>query len=208
MDAGVDHLVYAAPDLEAAVDALERSLGVRAAPGGAHPGRGTRNALIALGPSSYLEIVGPDPDQPGPPRPRWLSVDAVVSPRLVRWAAPSQELEGRADAARRAGVELGAVLSGSRRRADGMLLSWRLTDPAVSPGEGIVPFFIDWSGSPHPAESAASGIALRGLRAEHPDPRRIEGLLRACGVDLEVGAGAAPALVATLETPRGTAELR
>jgi len=57
----VDHLVYAVPDLDAAVSDLERRLGVRAAPGGQHPGRGTSNALIAPGPDSYLALPAPDP---------------------------------------------------------------------------------------------------------------------------------------------------
>src|SRR5688500_16482444 len=59
----VDHLFYATPDLERGIAEIKRLVGVRATPGGKHPGRGTRNAFIALGPNSFLEIVAPDPDQ-------------------------------------------------------------------------------------------------------------------------------------------------
>lgn len=59
--ARVDHLVYATPDVDRTVDELERRLGIRAAPGGRDPARGTKNALLALGARSYLEIVGERP---------------------------------------------------------------------------------------------------------------------------------------------------
>src|SRR5690349_1247131 len=98
--ARVDHLVYAVPDVDAAVAALAERLGVRASPGGAHPGRGTRNALLALGDRAYLEIVGPDASQPAPARPRWLGVDDARVPRLTAWAAASPDVARDAAAAR------------------------------------------------------------------------------------------------------------
>jgi hypothetical protein len=88
----VDHLVYAVPDLDAAVADLERRLGVRASPGGPHPGRGTRNALIALDADSYLEILAPDPAQPAPVGGRWFGVDPVTPARLAGWAVKGRDL--------------------------------------------------------------------------------------------------------------------
>ncbi len=80
----IDHLVYATPDLKLGIDKLEKLLGVHATPGGQHLGLGTRNALIALGPLTYLEIVGPDPEQPKPARPHWFGIDELEAPRLAR----------------------------------------------------------------------------------------------------------------------------
>ncbi len=207
----VDHLVYAAPDLDAAVGDLERRLGVRASAGGRHIGEGTHNALVALGPASYLEILAPDPTQAPPPRPRWLGVDGLRAARLVRWAAREADLERRVAAAARAGVALGPILSGSRERSDGVLLEWRFTDPRAVVADGVVPFFIDWGATPHPAGGAAagaSGARLVDLRAEHPDPAPVRALLERLDIELAVTAGPAPALIAMLDTPRGRIELR
>src|ERR1043166_8868413 len=113
--AQVDHLVYTVPDLQQGIDSAERLFGVHATPGGQHPGLGTRNALIALGPSSYLEIIGPDPEQPKPAGPRRFGIDELKAPRIVRWVAKSNQLEAVAASAAQKGVKLGPVVPGSRR---------------------------------------------------------------------------------------------
>ncbi len=105
----LDHLVYGTPDLEETVDRLERQTGVRAAFGGQHLGHGTRNALIALGPASYLEILGPDPEQPEPDEPRWLSIDDLEAPRLITWAATASPLAPLVEQAAARGIALGRV---------------------------------------------------------------------------------------------------
>ena len=208
MIAPLDHLVYAAPNLEEAVAALEEQLGIRAAAGGRHPGEGTRNALIALGTDTYLEVVGPDPEAPPPPRPRWFGVDGLEAPRLTGWAVKGEDLEAIAATAWRAGVALGKVRKAGRMRPDGVALSWTVTDPHTVLEDGLVPFFIDWGDSPHPAATAAPGASLASLRAEHPDSPRLRALLAAIGVDLAVTDGPRPALIATLGTPKGLVELR
>src|SRR5689334_2522280 len=112
----VDHLVYATPDLERGIREVERLLGIRAIHGGQHPGRGTRNAIIPLGPGVYLEIIGPDPHQPTPTSPRWFDIDDLDQSKLVTWAAKTDDIHGVARAAKAHGVPLGDVRSGNRRR--------------------------------------------------------------------------------------------
>jgi len=206
--AKVDHLVYATLDLNSGVEEIEKLLGVRATPGGQHPGRGTRNALIALGPATYLEIIAPDPEQPPPETPRPFGIDGLKKSRLVTWVAKGVDLERLRDEAARKGARLGEVISGSRRRPDGVLLSWRYTDPKTVLADGLVPFFIDWGQSPHPSHTAAPGASLVALRAEHPDAPRVQRLLRELGLELPVQSGATPALVAIIDSPRGRVELR
>ena len=111
----LDHLVYATPDLSLGIETVDKLLGVRATPGGQHPGLGTRNALVALGPSSYLEIIGPDPDQPKPAGRRRFGIDELKAPRIVRWVAKGTELEKIRAAAAERDVKLG--LGDSRKPA-------------------------------------------------------------------------------------------
>jgi Glyoxalase-like domain len=206
--AQVDHLVYATPDLEAAVGQLEMILGVQAAPGGRHLAWGTRNALISLGEKAYLEIVGPDPEQPEPDWPRPFGIDKLDAPQLVTWAVKRTNLRQVVDEAKRRGVNLGDVLSGSRRRPDGVLLSWELTDPFQSLANGIIPFFIDWGETPHPAGCSTQGCSLFDLCGQHPDAEQVQVMLGSLGLCLRVVKDPVPTLVAFINTPGGMVELR
>jgi Glyoxalase-like domain len=203
----IDHLVYATPDLDVTVEALAALLGVRAVPGGRHPGRGTRNALLGLGGRCYLEVVGPDEDQAAPAEGRWFSIDHLDRARLVAWAVRDPDLDARSAEAVAAHLSLGPIVSGSRQRPDGERLSWRFTDPAVLAAGGVVPFLIDWGTGPHPADTLPQHVRLVELRAEHPDASRVQAFLRQLGVDVSVGPGERPRLAATLDTPRGRVDL-
>ena len=122
----LDHLVYAVPDLDDAVRDFEARSGVRPTPGGRHPGRGTHNALVALGPDRYLEIIAPDPTQPAPAEPRAFGLDGLRAPRVATWAAKALDLDARVERARAAGYDPGSVVAMSRERPDGVRLDWRL----------------------------------------------------------------------------------
>ena len=129
-------------------------MGVRAAPGGKHTGRGTHNALLSLGGSAYLEIIAPDPDQAEPAGPRPFGVDALKEPRLVTWAARSRDIERQAEEARADGYDPGQVAEMTRALPGGGDLRWRLTMPAERKGDGLVPFLIQWEPGAHPSETS------------------------------------------------------
>ena len=204
----LDHLVYGTPDVAKTIDDLERAWGVRAAWGGKHP-NGTHNALLSLGGGGYLEIIGPDPEQtPDPARPMSFGVDRLQSPKLLTWAIKAPGIAGWVKRARRAGYDPGAPQPLSRKRPDGMLLEWVLTRRQEPPGDGLLPFLIDWGETPHPANDAPAGCTFASLRAEHPDPGSIKVWTRALGEELDVRSGATPALIATIHTPNGRMELR
>lgn len=202
-DPRLDHLVYAAPDLDAAVAEFAEATGVEPAEGGRHLGRGTRNYLVAFGPTSYLEIVGPDLDHPadeGASIP--FGVDTLDAPRLVTWAVQPDDIAAAAQASAAAGADLGGIWPLSRRTPAGDLLEWRLAAPDVRPFDGITPFLIDWGATRHPASSGLPGLRLLGLRATHPEPAGVTVVVDALGVQLAVEPGP-PVLAALLDTPRG-----
>jgi hypothetical protein len=194
--------------LQRGIDTAEKLFGVRATPGGQHPGQGTRNALIALGPATYLEIIGPDPEQPMPAGGRRFGIDDLKAPHLLTWVAKGKSLEKFAVDAKADGIELGAVIPGSRTRPDGVVLSWTYTDPRVVLADRLVPYFIDWGSSPHPSATAAKGVTLVSLRAEHPDAERVQKMLERLGVDLAVTRGPRPSLIAAFDSPKGKVELK
>jgi hypothetical protein len=204
----VDHLAYATPDLEATISDLEKRLGVRPVAGGQHPGRGTRNALLRLGARSYLEIVGPDLSQAREAAPHWFGIDVLSFPRLMTWAANATALDDVIAQAARNGLRLGAVTFGRRMRADGVMLSWEFTDPVTIVADGLVPFFIDWGHSPHPAKSAPDGVQLMSLRGEHPEPDKVAGALSRLGISMSVDYGRESCLIATLKTSEGLVDLQ
>lgn len=89
----IDHVIYAHPDLDAAVAYLANRFGVLATGGGRHPARGTHNKLLALGARTYLEVIAPDPDQPEPDEPRPYGVEGISRGGLVGWALAVDDID-------------------------------------------------------------------------------------------------------------------
>ncbi|MFI0807059.1 VOC family protein [Streptomyces echinatus] len=198
----LDHLVLATPDLAATVAEFARRTGVTPAPGGAHVGLGTRNHLVGLGGRRYLEIVGPDPEQSEHAGPRPFGVDRLAGPAVPTWAISPPDLDATIARAREQGHDPGPVRPMSRRRPDGTLLRWRLTDAGPGEASGVVPFLIDWGDSRHPAASGLPVTPLLAVSASVPDPEEAHRLLAALGTALTLTTGPA-ALSFTVTTPNG-----
>lgn len=198
----LDHLVYATPDVDATIEQLEQLFSVRAAIGGRHPGWGTKNALLSLGPKAYLEILGPDSSQPDPGQPRPLGIDTISQARLVSWVARTDDIQSVIEKAKGQGLDLGDLLEKSRKKPDGSVLKWTMTDPMKHRKDGIIPYFINWGDSVHPAEDSPRGCKLIKLDVSHPDAERVNELLRYLELDFRAGLGSV-ALKATIECPKG-----
>jgi len=204
-----DHLVWATPDLDSLVAEAAHRLGVAPVEGGRHEAFGVRNYLLGLGSGCYLELIGPDPGQPSPARPRPFGLDDLDRPRLAGWAVRTDDIDTAVAAAREAGYDPGHPDSMARTRPDGTRLEWRLT-PSSGGFGGVVPFLIDWLDCEHPATSLPT-VRLTSLTLGHPEPRRVADALQALQTEsafaLDVQPAAAPGLTAVLDGPAGRVTL-
>lgn len=211
----LDHIVLGVPDLAEAVARFADRTGIAPARGGSHVGLGTANFLVGLDATiaggaagrAYLEIVGPDPDQPDPDGPRPFGIDDLVDERVVTWAVHPPDVDSFVRSARREGYDPGDPVPMSRRTPDGELLEWRLTPPRLDRGVGLIPFLIDWGATPHPTTRDLPSVPLVEWRAEHPDAGPVGATLARLQVDLAVGSGDRPALVAVVGGAAGPVRL-
>src|SRR5262244_274794 len=201
----LDHILLGVNDLDRGIAWMEQRTGVRAIFGGVHPGRGTRNALLSLGPLRYLEIIAPDPQQPGK---GWFGkLSAMTEPRLFDWAVHTSDIVSLAKHAGAAGFTIDGPNDGSRARPDGKTLHWKSFMLRDDRG-GLLPFFIEWGrDSLHPSEDAPRGCTLKRFFVESPAGADLAKQYKLLEVEVEVANGAAPRLRATISSPKGEVQL-
>jgi len=203
--ASLDHLILGASDFTHGIRWIEERIGVRAVFGGVHPGRGTRNALLSLGPRRYLEILAPDPEQKTL---AWFrNLPDLAEPRLVGWMAHPAALGPIAERLLQSGISFDGTHEYSRERPDGRILRWkllRLTDDS----DGLLPILIEWNiDSPHPADDAPTGCSLVQFEISGPNPEQVQKTLRTLGVAASVRLSQHPQLRARIAGPKGIAEI-
>jgi hypothetical protein len=127
MLAGIDHVIVACADPDAALAELGAALGLRAGGGGRHEASGTFNRLVWFG-DSYLELVGIfDRD---------LADQGLFGGHLARlldaaeasyggMALATDDLTRDVELLRGQGSLIGDPLDGERLRPDGRVVRWR-----------------------------------------------------------------------------------
>lgn len=200
----IDHLVLAAPTLEAGIDHVRSLTGVAPVFGGRHEGAGTHNALLSLGEVSYLEVLAVDPTQTTPSP--LLGTAALEHPRLHGFAVGCDDLDAAVADLRAGGFDtVSDPFAMTRAAPDGRELAWRLA--FVGAPAGALPFLISWGDTPSPASTSPVGGRLVAVAAGDPNPDAARALLGALGLEVAVEHSPSPWLRATIETAEGTIEL-
>jgi hypothetical protein len=143
---GIDHLVIACADPDAAASELESSLGLVCTGGGRHAGRGSWNRIAWLADGSYLELIGVDDREAALQQPIGAAavavLDATTGGGLATYALRDDGLELTANALRATGAAIGPVTHGSRQRDDGETVEWWTAFPDVPLAPEAPPFLI------------------------------------------------------------------
>lgn len=210
----VDHVLIPARDLAESARHMEAAYGLRALPGGRHPGVGTANMIVPLG-SAYLELIAVvDTDEAAQsPTSRRITRALDDSRTFALWAVRTNDLDAMRERLQTEGIKLPDPSSGTRQRPDGVILRWRTQFLAPPDQPSVLPFVIEWLVPPgmHPAEapvrhpSGARGIRL--VRLGDPNPAAAaERLGPVLGENLPCvveKAGTSGVLAVELDTPRG-----
>ena len=207
--ANLDHILLGAADLDHGIAWMEERSGVRAIFGGVHPGRGTRNALLSLGPGRYLEIIAPDPQQTSATSGNDMvnRLRTIQEPRLIGWAAHTDDVASLVQKAAAAGIAIENPRDGSRVRPDGKTLQWR-SFALKKDFDGVLPFFIEWNrNSIHPSQDAPSGCTLQHFLIECPAMEDVRSVAGKLGLEVEVKPAQTPFLRARIIGKRGAFEI-
>ena len=200
--AKLDHIMYAAPDLDQGIEEIADLTGVRPALGGSHPGIGTRNALLSLGEDQYLEIIAPDHNQKLSGTTGELLLEHGGS-GIRGWAVATTDLHALTELASKAGFGYKDIIEMSRTTPGGVHLEWQLR---FLTGNNQLPFFIDWKASPHPALSTPKGCSLIEFCIATQEVAKYQQLMYVLGLEVSMTSDG-NRFEAALQTPKGIVEL-
>ncbi len=201
---GLDHILWAVPNLQEGAKIFEGLTGVKPILGGIHTNGGTGNYLVSLGYCVYFEIYGPAPNGVLDEGSQFL--EDMDKPSLFSYAVHSSNLEEMAQSGLEAGLKAGSPKTNGRARPDGVMLNWEAFTFLDHPFADFMPFVIDWKNSPHPSGSTPEGATIKAFEVTHPEGEKLKRYFKAMGLPISVKIGPHD-LKLILNTPKGEVEL-
>lgn len=198
----LDHILWAAPDLDDGARQFAAASGVTPAGGGSHAGFGTRNTLASLGERLYFEVISVDPAQTDH-KARAQRLARLTAPELHTFGVRGDDLDSYRDTARGLGLAASDPVAMSRLRSDGVLIRWRAIYVVDDHWGDMVPFLIDWMDSEHPWKTTPTGCSVLEFCALHPEAEALAEIYRSLAVAVPVRRSTKPGFLLRLDTPKG-----
>ena len=191
----IDHIILAVNDLDKGMDEVHRLTGVKPREDGSNAQLGTRSAVIALGPRTYLEIMAPDPEADmaqTDPDLRPLVLDTIrgfESLTPFMWVIGTENMALSRTLARRVSIHTQDPLRGERQKGWRRGYEWDWTW-IYRPESRVTPWFVQWpEDARRPGDRAPGDCTLSELRAFSKNYKSVQGLIAATQVEaVPVGA--------------------
>jgi len=196
-----DHVVFAASDLQEAIAEFHERTGVEPIIAGNIRGLGVTSARVSFSGSSFLEIIAPDPEKPGP---IGMLLQSIGLTGLVpfHWAVRTVDVDSLEPVVKKMGYVPDVIaMTGANRD-----LTIKHRETLYLYGHkmrGMCPFFVDWGTSDHPCETAPIVGDLIGVSIKAPKGDAMHKLMEhtgATGFTLEEGS---PQFEITFDSPEG-----
>ena len=171
----VDHVSYAAErdGLKATAQRLSKLLGVKPVDGGIHPRFGTRNIILPLAHERYVEVVTVL-DHPASDKAPFGQAVRARSEDGGGWLGWVVSVDDMSEAEKRLGRK---SVVGSRRRPDGVELSWRQLGVNGLIADPQLPYYVKWDDETlHPSVGATTNVTISGLQIAGDSERVCEWL--------------------------------
>jgi hypothetical protein len=166
----LDHVSYATSH-DSVIDVIQRigsQLGASFIDGGIHPQFGTRNFILPLKNSRYIEVVCPlnHPAADKTPFGQLVSKKVEAGGGWLTWVIAVDDLSPIEAKLERKAVE------GHRKKPDGHELFWSQIGVLDTLDQSSNPFFIQWKSNSHPSTERAASVALSDIEI-YGDPESL-----------------------------------
>jgi hypothetical protein len=183
----LDHVVLAAADLDSAMEEFEAKTGVTPVKAGHINGLGITKARVAFeGGSSFLEIIAPDLERPGPIGDllrESFNGDELDTGALVpfHWAIRLSSAETLASEAPTMGYTPDILAMKGPSSKDGTSKQWETLYLYGHELGGLCPFFVNWDTYDHPCETLPIVGSLIHVNIRAPKDDKVHTLLEHTG---------------------------